>query len=255
MDNTVPPEVDELAARTSEFVRDVVIPGSSGGGSMRRARRRRIRRTLQQRPATPALRAAVADEYGGPASTCAARDRLRGGRHQPARPARAQLRRARRGQHAPARARSPRAEQKERYLRPLAAGRGPLLLRDDRAGAGRRLRPGDAAHPRRPARRRLADQRPQVVHHRRRRRGVRDRAWRAPRTTRRPRAARRCSWSTPAHPGLRGRAATSARSTTASSAATASSRFEDCRVARGGGARRGRPRASTTPRCGSARPG
>ena len=38
-------------------------------------------------------------------------------------------------------------EQKERYLRPLAAGRGPLLLRDDRARPGRRLRPGRAADP------------------------------------------------------------------------------------------------------------
>ena len=40
-------------------------------------------------------------------------------------------------------------EQRERYLVPLARGRGPLLLRDDRAGARRGLGPVDAAHPRR----------------------------------------------------------------------------------------------------------
>ena len=30
MDITVPPEVEKLAARTREFVRDVVIPGRGG---------------------------------------------------------------------------------------------------------------------------------------------------------------------------------------------------------------------------------
>ena len=43
---------------------------------------------------------------------------------------------------------SPTPEQRERYLVPLAAGDDPLVLRDDRARAGRRLRPVDAADAR-----------------------------------------------------------------------------------------------------------
>ena len=63
------------------------------------------------------------------------RRHLRGGRHQPARAAGAELRRARRGQHAPAgERRDARAEGEV----PGAAGgrRDPLLLRHDRAGPG-----------------------------------------------------------------------------------------------------------------------
>ena len=58
-------------------------------------------------------------------------------------------------------------EQKERCLRPLAEGRDPLVLRDDRARRGVQ-RPDEPADDRGPRRRRVGHQRPQVVHHRRR---------------------------------------------------------------------------------------
>ena len=56
-------------------------------------------------------------------------------------------------------------EQKERYLRPLVEGRVALVLRDDRT-RGRRFGPdGDPHHGgARRGRRRVGDQRPQVVH-------------------------------------------------------------------------------------------
>ena len=53
---------------------------------------------------------------------------------------------------------------------PDRRGQGALDLRDDRAGAGRRLRPEHDPYPRREEGRPLGHQRPQVVHHRRRRR-------------------------------------------------------------------------------------
>ena len=53
--------------------------------------------------------------------------------------------------------------QKEKYLRPLCDGRRHELLRDDRA-RGRGLRPDADPDPRRARRRRLGDQRTQVVH-------------------------------------------------------------------------------------------
>ena len=58
-------------------------------------------------------------------------------------------------------------EQLETYLRPLAEGRDPLLLRDDRAGRGE-LGPDEPRDDRGPRRRRVGAQRAQVVHHRRR---------------------------------------------------------------------------------------
>ncbi len=69
--------------------------------------------------------------------------------------------------------------QKEKYLRPLCEGLVPLVLRDDGAG-GRRLRPDADPDARRPGRRSLGHQRPQVVHLGRQRRQVRhpDRAHR-----------------------------------------------------------------------------
>ena len=53
-------------------------------------------------------------------------------------------------------------EQKERFLRPLVEGDGALVLLDDRA-RGLRRRPDRPADDRRPRRRRVGDQRPQVV--------------------------------------------------------------------------------------------
>ena len=141
--------------------------------------------------------------------------RLRGGRLQPARAARAQLRRAGRGQHAHARAQSRPRSRSERYLAPLAARRGPLLLRDDRAGARRRLRPVDAPHHAARGGRRLG--------HRRATRGSspaptapRSRsAWPAPASGSPATRARRCSWSTPTTPASAS-AGASPRSTSAS---------------------------------------
>ena len=88
--------------------------------------------------------------------------------------------------------------QKERWLRPLAAGDDPLVLLHDRAGAGRGLRSrrcctttavrdGDD----------YVINGAQVVHHRRRRRGVRDHHGASSKT-----AARRCSWPTWTRPGI-----------------------------------------------------
>ena len=73
---------------------------------------------------------------------------VRGGGLPLARAAGAQLRRAGRGQHAPARG-GRHAEQQRALPAAAGRGRGPLLLRDDRAGAGRGLGPGGAARPRR----------------------------------------------------------------------------------------------------------
>jgi acyl-CoA dehydrogenase len=65
-------------------------------------------------------------------------------------------------------------EQQERFLKPLARGRDPELLQHDRARA-RRLEPRRDEHHGRARRRRLRDQRPQVVHLRGGRRRLRDR--------------------------------------------------------------------------------
>ena len=118
------------------------------------------------------------------------------------------------------------AEQKERYLRPLAAGRGPVVLRDDRARPGRRLRPGRAVdhapRPRRGAGWSTGASGSSPAPTARRSRS----AWRARRGARATAAAPRCSSSTPTHPAC-GSPATSTPSTRASSAATASWSSDD----------------------------
>ena len=65
-------------------------------------------------------------------------------------------------------------EQKERYLRPLAEGTVRSCFAMTEPAPGRRLRPGRAGDDRHADVRRLAGQRPQVVHHRGRRGGVHD---------------------------------------------------------------------------------
>ena len=67
-----------------------------------------------------------------------------------------------------------RTEQKERWLRPLAAGRDAVVLLHDGAGAGRRIGSGGAEDHGGEGRQPLGHQRRQMVHHRRRRRGLRD---------------------------------------------------------------------------------
>ena len=94
-------------------------------------------------------------------------------------------------------------EQKERYLRPLAAGRGALGLRHDRAGAGRGLRPDDAADDRAARRRRLGDRRAQAPDHRRARAARSTSAWRAAPTRSGTTRARRCCSSPADNPGVR----------------------------------------------------
>ena len=98
-----------------------------------------------------------------------------GARDRAARRAGHELHGARRGQHAHAADRGD-EEQKDALAAPAGRRRDPLVLRDDRAG--RRVeRPHQLGDDRRQVRRRdrVHHQRAQVVHHRRQRRGVRDR--------------------------------------------------------------------------------
>ena len=60
--------------------------------------------------------------------------------------------------------------QKDKWLKPDRRRQGALVLRHDRARARRRLRSRHDPHPRGEERRQLGDPRPQMVHHRRRRR-------------------------------------------------------------------------------------
>ena len=57
--------------------------------------------------------------------------------------------------------------QKEWFLRPIVEGKVQIVVRDDRAGARRRLRSEHDPHARREEGRQVGDPRPQVVHHRR----------------------------------------------------------------------------------------
>ena len=117
--------------------------------------------------------------------------------YSPLAPVALNMLRPRRSQHAPARSRSPSEHQKEEWLRPLAAGRDPLVLHDDRAGAGRRRRPVDAADDRARATATSGDfviDGDQMADHRRGRRRVRDHHGARTRATRSGRPARRCSW-------------------------------------------------------------
>ena len=192
-----PPSVAELAERTA----DVRPRGrGAGGGAVRGSgtgRRRppraagrgpcgrRVRPARERRVRRP--RAGHARPGGG----------VRGGGLVAARPARAATSPPRTKATCTCWRRSPTAEQKERYLRPLAAGdlRSCFAMTEPAPGCG--LRPAGAADPRRARARRLADRRPQVVHHRCRRRRLRDLHGPDLGRSRRPRAARRCSSSTP----------------------------------------------------------
>ena len=133
-------------------------PSSAAGCARPASGRRSCRRARRPRPG-----------HGRPVR------RLRGGRLQPARPAGAALRRPRRGQHAPAAPRPPRRPSRRatshRWLR--GEVRSCFAMTEPAPGAGSdptMLRTTAA-----PARRRLGDQRPQVVHLRGDGRGLRHR--------------------------------------------------------------------------------
>ncbi len=105
MDNTVPPEVEELAARTTAFVRDVVIPVELQVAGVMHDAPDDLRRSLQKQARDAGLLAPHVCRRSGGSRARRTRlcRRLRGGRLQPARSAGPQLCRTRRGQHAPAR--------------------------------------------------------------------------------------------------------------------------------------------------------
>ena len=95
---------------------------------------------------------------------------LRGSGALAVRPAVDQLLGARRRQHESARARR-HAGAEGMVAAADRGGQGEIGLRHDRTGAGRRLRSGHDADARREEERQMGDQGPQMVHHRRRRRG------------------------------------------------------------------------------------
>ena len=148
-------EIDErvaaVARRTTAFVQDVVIPEERACDGNVHAGPEPLRRRLQQAARDAGVFAPhVGAEWGGHGLD------LRGqavvfeeAGLLAARPAGAELRGTRRGQHAPARGGRHRGAE---GALPAPAGRGrrPLLLRDDRARARRRLRPARAAHHARP---------------------------------------------------------------------------------------------------------
>ena len=170
IDFSLTPELEALKARTETFIRDVVIP-YEGDPREGRARARRLAQARADGQgegggvALPARRRGVgrsrarhAFDGGG----------VRGRRVLAARTAGAQLRGAGRGQHAPAGGR--RQRRAEGTVAPPAGHRrDPLLLLHDRAGRGG-FRPRHARGHRPPGRQPLGHQRPQVVHHRLRRR-------------------------------------------------------------------------------------
>jgi len=66
MDITVPPEIEELARRTREFVGDVVIPVEEQVGGSVHAAPEELRRSLQQQAGQAGLLAPhVPTEWGG----------------------------------------------------------------------------------------------------------------------------------------------------------------------------------------------
>ena len=255
MDITVPPEVEELAARTQEFIRDVVIPVEEQVGGSVHAAPDDLRRSLQKQASEAGLLAPhVPKEWGGCgldvrgqsvvfeeagysllgplALNCSAPDE--GNMHLLEVVAS--------------------EEQKEKYLRPLATRRDPVLLRDDRAGARRRFRPVDAVDDRDQGRRRLAHRRPEVVHQRRARRGLRDLHGPHERHRWATAAARRCSSSTPTT-----RACAVKRDIETLDRGLFGGHseviFDGCRVGPGGNPRRGRPWLRVRPGDGWPRPG
>lgn len=172
-------EIDErvaaVAQRTTEFVRDVVIPEEQayGGGDVH-AGPEPLRRRLQEAARAAGVFAPhVGEEFGGLgldlrdqavvfeaagrsllgplALNCAAPDE--GNMHLLEVVAT--------------------QEQKERYLRPLAAGEVRSCFAMTEPATRGRIRSARAGHHGDPDGRRLADRRPQVVHQRRRRGGLR----------------------------------------------------------------------------------
>ena len=148
MDITVPPDVAELAKKTQEFVRDVVIPVEleTRGVAHNAPDELRVASCRAEARDAGLLAPHVPTEWGGCgldirgqsvvfeeagysllgplALNCSAPDE--GNMHLLEVVAT--------------------DEQKERYLRPLAGGRRPLVLRDDRARARRRVGPVHAEH-------------------------------------------------------------------------------------------------------------
>ena len=138
-----------IAERVRAFVRDVVIPAEARDEAAEHGPSPALRDELQAAARAAGLFAPhVGTAYRrARARRARAGARVRGSRLQPARPARAQLRRARRGQHAPAR-----GGRRRRRRRSATCDRSPQAtcapLRHDRARPRRRLRPDDAAHDR-----------------------------------------------------------------------------------------------------------
>ena len=224
VDNTVPPEVADLAKRTRDFVRDVVIPVELQV-ARRRARRARTScaATCRARRATPGCsprtcprewggcgldvrgQSVVFEEAGysllGPlALNCTAPDE--GNMHLLEVVAT--------------------EEQKEQLPAPARRRRDPVVLRDDRARTRRRLRPVDAGDDR-DARSTAAGASTAASGSSAARTAPASRsAWPARAATPASAAARRCSSSTPTTPAC-GWCATSRPSTRGCSAATARS--------------------------------
>ena len=176
MDFTLPPEIEELRQRTRDFIEEHVLPLEKDPANFseheniplksgsRRCRRKAKKAGLwaPQSPkeyggmALPIVAwAAIYEEaarslFGPLAINCSAPDDG--------------------NMNLLARAGTP--AQKEWWLRPIVEGKVKLRFRHDRACARRRLRSGHDPHPRREEKRQMGDPRPQVVHHRRRRRGA-----------------------------------------------------------------------------------
>ncbi len=62
MDITVPPEVEELARRTRDFIREVVIPVEEGVGGSVHAAPDELRRSLQKQASQVSLRTDISEE-------------------------------------------------------------------------------------------------------------------------------------------------------------------------------------------------
>ena len=113
-----------IAERVRAFVRDVVIPAEARDAAGEHGPAPELREELQAAARAAGL---LAPHVGTDVRRARARRarpgaRLRGGRLQPARPARAQLLGARRGQHAPARGGRERRSRRSATCAPLAAG-------------------------------------------------------------------------------------------------------------------------------------
>ena len=204
IDFTLSPELEDLRLRVREFINDVVQAGRGAASATP---------TRSSAPTTSASCFGCATRPKAPACGCRT---CRGvGRHGP-RPRRAgdgagrggegllravgpQLPGARRGQHAHPAALGDRRAEGE-VPAPAVRRHGHELLRHDRA-RGRRLGPDADPDPRRAGRRRVGDQRPQVVHLQRPPRQLRDpdRAHRG-----QPRAAAGGQHRLPRRPPLRG---------------------------------------------------